>query len=125
MEKLFRYPLYCQGKVIRITACIVGYFLFGAFYAEILNSFDAPYIRFNVYVFGIVTALAFLVFDLVLNHYKSRSELSDQDAFLYNKVKRYYYVCLSIIGFVLLIMVPLVWWGAIRKLAEDASKGVY
>jgi hypothetical protein len=41
------------------------------------------------------------------------------------KVRQIYYIGLSILGFILLVMVPFIWWGAIKKLAESANKGIY
>ena len=43
----------------------------------------------------------------------------------FDKMRQIYTICISIIGFIVLVMVPFVWWGAIKKLAESANKGIY
>jgi hypothetical protein len=104
---------------------MIGFFLFGILYAEILNNLDLISYKFNPYIFGTVISLVFLISEIVLKHFQNRASLSNQNQLKFDRIRNIYYICMSIIGFILLVMVPLVWWGAIKKLAESANKGIY
>lgn len=111
--------------MLRLVVCMIGLFMFGIIYAEIFNSFDWINYRLNQYVFGAIIATVFLVSEIVLKRFEERARLSNRDYVRFETIRQLYYIGLSIIGFILLVMVPLVWWGAIKKLAESANKGIY
>jgi len=111
--------------MLRLPVCMLGLFVFGIIYAEILNSFDWFNYKLNPYVFGAIIATVFVSSEILLKRLEERAKLSDQDNVRFEKIRQIYYIGLSIIGFILLVMVPIVWWGAIKKLAESANKGIY
>ena len=111
--------------MLRIIACIILIFLFGILYAEILNSFDLPKVKLNVYIFGVAISFVYFISEVTLKYFEKRSTLSNQHQIKFDKIRNIYFITLSIIGLILLVMVPFVWWGAIKKLAESANKGGY
>jgi membrane-anchored glycerophosphoryl diester phosphodiesterase (GDPDase) len=104
---------------------MVGFFLFGVLYAEIISSFYVSHFRINAYSFGTFISLVYLISEVILKHLEDRAKLSNPDHNKYIKVRKIYYIIMCIMGFILFVMVPFVWWGAIRKLAESANKGIY
>lgn len=108
----------------RIIACMIGFFIFGVIYGEILNEFKLFDGRVNVYIFAGSISLIFLFFELILRHFESMARLSNQDEIRFKKVKNYCYICLAFLGFILLAAVPFIWWGVIKKLAEAANEGI-
>jgi hypothetical protein len=94
-------------------------------YAEILNGFDWTGFKLNPYLFGAIISAVFLSSEILLKRMEERAQLSNQDHLKFDRVRQIYYIALSIIGFVLLVMEPFIWWGAIKKLAESANKGIY
>lgn len=111
--------------MLRIIVCTIAFFIFGVLYAEIINSFDLISYRLNQYIFGAIIAAVFLVSEIVLKRFEERAGLSHQDRMRFEKIRGLYYMGLSILAFILLVMVPFIWWGAIKKLAENANKGIY
>ena len=111
--------------MLRIVVCMIGVFIFGVLYAEILNGFDWVSYRLNPYIFGAVIATLFFVSEVLWKRFEERAALSNQDRMRFDKMRQIYTICISIIGFIVLVMVPFVWWGAIKKLAESANKGIY
>ena len=111
--------------MLRIIVCTIAFFLFGVLYAEIINSFDLISYKLNPYIFGAIIAAGFFISEIVLKRFEERTGLSHQDHERFEKIKQIYYLGLSVIGVILLVMVPFVWWGAIKKLAESANKGIY
>ena len=109
--------------MLRIIVCTIAFFLFGVLYAEIINSFDLIRFMLNPYVFGAIVSSVFLFSEILLRRFEERAGLSNQDHMRFGKIRHIYYIGLSIIGFILLAMVPFVWWGTIKKLAESANKG--
>lgn len=105
--------------------CMIGVFIFGVLYAEILNGFNWVSYRLNPYIFGAIISTLFLVSEILWKGFGGRAGLSNQDRMRFDKMQQVYYICVSIIGFILLVMLPFIWWGAIKKLAESANKGIY
>jgi len=103
---------------------MIFFFIFGVIYAEILNEFKLFDFRVNVYVFAGSISLIFLFSELILKHFETRASLSDQDKTKFKKIKDYYYLCLAFIGFILLVAIPFIWWGAIKRLADIANEGI-
>jgi hypothetical protein len=67
----------------------------------------------------------FLLSEIILNHFQKKSKLSKKNHIKFENIRHACYICLSIICFILFVMVPFIWWGAIRRLAESANKGIY
>lgn len=110
--------------MIRIIVCIIGVFVFGVIYAEILNELKLFDFRVNVFFLAGLISLIFLFFELLLKYFESRESLSNQDEIKFKKIKKFYYICLALLGFILLVTVPIVWWGAIKRLAHMANEGI-
>ena len=51
---------------MRIIVCMIGFFIFGVIYAEILNEFKLFDFRVNVYIFSGSLSLIFLFSELIL-----------------------------------------------------------
>ena len=103
---------------------MAGFFVFGVIYAEILNEFKLFDSRVNVYIFAGSISLIFLFSELILKHFETRVSLSNQDEIKFKKIKDYYYICLAFLGFILLVALPFIWWGTIKKLADIAHEGI-
>ena len=104
---------------------MIGLFIFGVLYAEILNNLDLISYKLNPYIFGTVISLIFLISEIIFKYFENRTALSNQNQVKFDNIKNIYNICLSIIAFIILIMIPFVWWGAIMRLAESANKGIY
>jgi hypothetical protein len=109
--------------MIRIIVCLICFFIFGVIYAEILNQFRFFNFRVNVYIFAGSISLIYLLSELILNYFATKALLSDQDENKFKKIKNYYYICLAFLGFILLVAVPFIWWGTIKRLADVANEG--
>jgi len=103
---------------------MVGFFIFGVIYAEILNEFKLFNSRVNVYIFAGSISLIFLFSELIIKHFETRASSSNQEEIKFKKIKDYYYICLAFLGFILLIALPFIWWGTIKKLADIANAGI-
>jgi len=108
----------------RIIVCMIGIFIFGVLYAEILNALKLFDFRVNVYLFAGSISLIFLFSDLILKHFETRASISNQDEIKFKKIKDFYYICLAFFGFLLLVAMPFIWWGAIKRLADTAKEGI-
>ena len=110
--------------MIRVIVCMIGFFVFGVIYAEILNELKIFDFRVNVYLIAGSMAMIFLASEWVLKHYKRKARLSDWDKIRFGKIQNYYYMCLVVIGFILLVALPFIWWGTILRLANTANGGI-
>ena len=104
--------------------CLIGFFVFGVIYAEILNGLKLFEFRVNVYLFAGSISLIFLFSELILKHFETRASISNQDEIKFKKIKDYYYRCLAFLGFILLVALPFIWWGTIKRFADMANKGI-
>lgn len=102
---------------------MIGFFIFGVVYAEILNQFRLFHFRVNVYIFAGSISLIFLFSELILKYYTTKALLSNQDEIKFKKIKDYYYLCLAFLGFILMVALPFIWWGTIKRLADIANEG--
>jgi len=103
---------------------MIGLFGFGVIAAEILNNFNLFNFKIEVYFLAVPISLIFLVSELLLRHFEIKASSSVSDEIKYQRVKNYYYLFLSGIGFFLLISIPFLWWGAIKKLARLANESM-
>jgi preprotein translocase subunit SecY len=103
---------------------MIGFFIFGVIYAEILNEFKLFNFTVNPYIFAGSISLIFLFSELIIKHFQTGASLSDQDEIKFKKIKQYYYICLAFLGFVLLVATPFIWWGTIKRLADIANEGI-
>lgn len=108
----------------RIIVCMIGIFVFGVIYAEILNELKLFDFRVNVYLFAGSISLIFLFSELILKHFEKRESISNQDEIRFKKIKDFYYITLALLGFILLVAAPFIWWGAIKRLAHMANEGI-
>ena len=111
--------------MLRIIVCTIAFFIFGVLYAEIINNLNFISYKLNPYIFGAIVSTVFLVSEILLKHFEELANISNQDRVRFEKIRQIYYIGLSILAFILLVMVPFIWWGAIKKLAESANKGIY
>ena len=107
--------------MVRATVCVVGTFVFGVIYGEILNGLNIIALNVNVYLFAGSISLTFLFFDILFNYFEKRASEPDQAESKLKKFKEYYSIFLAIVGFILLVAIPFVWWGAIKTLAVQAK----
>ena len=107
--------------MVRAIVCLIGTFVFGVIYGEILNGLNIFDLNVNVYLFAGSISSTFLFFDILFNYLEKGTPESDQDEIKLKYFKEYYYVFLALIGFALLVAVPFVWWGAIKTLALQAK----
>ena len=110
--------------MIRIIVCMIGIFVFGVIYAEILNEFKLFGFRVNAYLFAGSISLIFLFSELILKHYERGASKSSQDDIKFRKIKDFYYISLALLGFILLVAAPVIWWGTIKRLAHMANEGI-
>jgi hypothetical protein len=103
---------------------MIGFFVFGVIYAEILNGLHLFGFRVNVYLFAGSISLIFLFSELILEHLKRKASRCNQDASKFQKIRDYYYICFAFLGFIFLVAVPFIWWGTIKRLAAMANKGI-
>ncbi|MEE4264643.1 MAG: hypothetical protein V2I56_18305 [Desulfobacteraceae bacterium] len=103
---------------------MIGFFVFGVIYAEILNGLKLFEFRVNVYLFAGAISLIFLFSDVILKYFETRASISNQDVIKLKKIKDYYYRCLAFLGFILLVALPFIWWGTIKRLADMANKWI-
>ena len=108
----------------RIIVCIIGVFVFGVIYAEILNELKLFAFRVNVYIFAGSISIIYLFSELILKYFEKRKSISSQEESRFKKIKDFYYICLALLGFVLLVAAPFIWWGAIKRLARMANEGI-
>lgn len=73
----------------RTLTCLIGSFVFGVIYAEILNSLNIFDLTVNVYLFAGSISLAFLFFDMLFNYLGKRASESSQDEIRLKKFKEY------------------------------------
>lgn len=109
----------------RMIACMIGFFLFGVLYGEILNKLLKP-IEFsiNVYLFAGSISLIFLLSQLILGHFEKKASVSRKDELKFKKIRKYYHILLASVAFILLAAVPFIWWGAILTVSIMANKGI-
>lgn len=110
--------------MIRIIACMIGIFIFGVIYAEILNGLKLFEFKINVYLFAGSVSLIFLASEIMFKHFETRESRSEQDKIKFKKIKEFYFICLAFLGLILLVAVPFIWWGAIKRLAVMANEGI-
>ena len=103
---------------------MIGVFVFGIIYAEILNELKLFAFRVNAYLFAGSISLIFLFAELILMYFGKRESISNQDESRLKKIKDFYYICLALLGFILLVAAPFIWWGAIKRLAHMANEGI-
>jgi hypothetical protein len=107
--------------MLRIIVCTIGFYVFGVLYAEILNGLNLFNFKVNVYIFACFVALIFLLSEWILKHFEERAKLSKNAEIKFRKIQNTYYLMIAIVACVLLILIPFVWWGAIKTLADKAK----
>jgi len=105
----------------RLIFCTIGIFVFGVIYGEILNALSIFKKNVNVYFFSGSIVLVFFLSDCLFKYFKKRAAISDQDKKRLKKIKDYYFIFMGSLGFILLIAIPFIWWGAIKRLAIMAK----
>lgn len=108
----------------RLIFYIIGVFVFGVIYTEILNGLKLFDFSIPVYGFAGFISLVFLFLESIMKYFEARSSRSDADEARYRKFRDYCYKWLALLGFVLLIALPFIWWGAIKRLAVMAEQGI-
>lgn len=110
--------------MIRSFCLTIAWFGFSIIAAEIFNSFEVLDERVNVMVIAIPMTLVYIGSKLVLRHYQIKSTESDQALERYRKVEQHYYLALGSISLFMFVIIPLVWWGVIKKLAQLGAKSM-
>ena len=110
--------------MIRTIVCVIGIFVFGVIYAEILNGLHIFDFKVNVYFFAGSISSVFLFSDSLFRYFGEKASISAYYQNKFMKIQGYYYLSLAILGFILLVAVPFVWWGAIKKLSIMANEGI-
>ena len=113
-----------MNKILRFIGCTIGLLIFGVIYGEILNALSFFAFKVNVYLFAFSIAFTFSLMDIIFNHFEEKASISNKDYGRFEKIKTYYYIFFSFLGFILLVAVPFVWWGAIKRLAIMANEGI-
>lgn len=110
-----------KTAMLRNLICTIGLFVFGVLYAEILNGLNIFNFQMNVYLFAGLVSVIFFISESILKHFEKEAKKSSIGEIKFQKAKDIYYIGLAILGFILLILIPFVWWGAIKTLADMAK----
>ena len=110
--------------MVRYIVCVIGIFVFGVIYGEILNALHIFDFNVNVYLFAGSISFTYFFMDLTFRYFEKKSLESNESKDKFKKIQEYYYLFLAFLGFILVVAVPFIWWGAIKQLAVMANKGI-
>lgn len=110
--------------MFRFILLSLAWFGFSVIAAEIFNSFEVLESRMNVLFIAVPMTLVYMSSNLILHHYKKASAQSDAAYQRYQKILKHYYLALGSISLFMFIIIPLVWWGVIKKLAQLGAKSM-
>lgn len=105
----------------RLIFCTIGIFIFGVIYGEILNSLRIFDINVNVYFFAGSISFVFLLSDWIFKHFGNRAAVSNKNENRFNKLKDSYFIFMAFLGFIIVLAIPFIWWGVIKRLAAIAK----
>lgn len=106
----------------RIIVGAIAWFGFGIILAEVLNNFELVKLRIDPASFAGFLSAVFLMFKLSLRYYEKKSGLSHADKKKFKKIFRIYEVLIMLIGILLFILIPFLWFGVIKRLAMIANE---
>jgi hypothetical protein len=107
----------------RLIVGMLGWFGFGVLLAEIVNHLNWFESDWKVGWVAVPVSLGFLVFELALRHCRKKAALSPADEIRFRRLVAAFQVLQCLAVAVLLLAVPFLWWGAIKKLAALANQG--
>ena len=111
-------------NTVRYIVCVIGIFVFGVIYGEILNALHIFDLNVNVYLFAGSISFTYLFMDFTFRYFENQSSKSNKNKEKLRKMRDFYYIFLAFLGFILFILVPIVWWGAVKQLAIMANEGI-
>jgi len=107
----------------RLIAGVTGCFGCGVIIAEVLKGFGLFESRWSILIVAVPMALAFLFWELTTNYFEDKRKTSLNAEIKYQRIISIYHLALCVIAFCLLLSIPFLWWGAIKRLAMSANEG--
>jgi cell division protein FtsX len=109
--------------MIRLIACGLGLAGFGVIIAEVINNAQFLGIKVKPYIVVIAFLAIFTVYELFIKRIKQKyisfAELKRKDKIVFTLYNLIY----GIIGVLIFLGIPYLWWGVIKKLARMANDG--
>ncbi len=102
---------------------MLGLLGFGAIAAEVINSFKLFAFRVEVPFVAVPLILIFVFSELVEKRLADKADIPAEGRDRYRRIIAIHYLILALLFIALVVSVPLVWWGAIKKLATMANQG--
>jgi hypothetical protein len=102
---------------------MLGWFGFGVLLAEIVNHLQWFESELGVGWVAVPLSLGFLVFELGLRHRRKKAALCPADEIRCRRMVAAFQILQCLAVAVLLIAIPFLWWGVIKKLAVLAHEG--
>jgi hypothetical protein len=109
--------------MLRVIAGLFAWVGLGVIITEIINNSNLFAFRFKVPFVAAAISLIFLLYQLMLKHFKKKANSSIEDEIRYRRVITLYRLFVWIIGLCCLLGIPFLWWGVIKKLATSAKEG--
>lgn len=107
----------------QLLIAMLGLFGFGVIAAEIINNFEFMAYRLNAYWVAGLVSLGYGGSQLFLKKLKSEAGHSVEATNRYDRSLKVYHVVLIVMGVVVALSIPFIWWGVIKKLASAANDG--
>jgi hypothetical protein len=101
----------------------IGWFAMGVLAAEVLNHFHLLEDRISAGLVACPLLAVFLVSEFLRNHFEQKALYSADNEKRYRLFMTVYDLSKLLLVVCLLLMIPLLWWGAIKKLAVLANAG--
>jgi hypothetical protein len=112
-----------EVNMLRVVACALGLAGFGVIIAEIINNAQFLGIKVKPYIVVIAFLAIFTVHELFIERIKQKyisfAGLKRKDKI----VLTLYNLIYGIIGVLMFLGIPYLWWGVIKKLAMMANEG--
>lgn len=108
-------------RMVKVFACAIGLTGLGVIIAEVINSLG--WSEFHLApVIVTVPMLSFYGFYEIVVHRINQSAISIRTQHVSTFIS-WTNAILSLIGLILLLSIPLLWWGVIKRLAQSSSQG--
>ncbi len=110
--------------MVRFLIGGTAWFGFSIILVEMINNFNLFSFQLNALGSAVLLTLVYLGFDASYLFFQKKAEATNEaDRTRYQTIVKQYRIILGVIGLILVVSIPFIWWGVIKKLAGMAQEG--
>ena len=104
-----------------MMAGIIGWAGFGVIVVEVVNHSEILNFRLDVPLAVIAILILYLLYEFTLLRIRAGRKLDPDSPNLFTRIGKGYKFLIGLAGLCVLITIPFLWWGVIKRLAMTAA----